>query len=172
VRTAALKALEKLGGPEEAQALKPLLDEGNFEIRTAAAKVLASMGVPEAAKGVLTETQDWIGLNGLKQPQDWVKIRRELVAEDLKGTLKEVVEQLAATQGRTVLWPEDWGNRDVDLRAPRSLVAKDRRKSVLEAFRELLPMGITLVLDRDQIRILTHEQELDFWPKWRENGPK
>jgi HEAT repeat protein len=172
VRTAALKALEKLGGPEEARALSPLLDEGNFEIRTAAAKVLASMGVPESVRVVLSETHDWIGLNGLKQPQDWTRVRSELVAEDLKGSLQQVVERLAATLGRTVAWPEDWGNREVDLRAPRTLVAKDRRKSLLEAFREVLPAGITLVLDKDQVRILTHEQELEFWPKWRDNEKK
>lgn len=172
VRTAALKALEKLGGAGEARALAPLLDDVNYEIRTAAVKVLASMGVPAAVKGVLTETQDFIGLNGVKEPEAWTRARQELATEDLQGTLQEVLEHLAAALGRTVVWTEDLGNREVDPRAPRSLAAKGRRKTLLEAFREVLPVGVTLVFEKETIRVITHEQALEFWPKWRENGPK
>lgn len=170
VRTAALRALEKLGGAEEARALMPLIDDGNFEIRTAVSKSLASMGIPESVKCVLTETQDWIGLNGLKEPDAWTRIRRERVTEDLDGTLQDVVERLASAVGRKAVWAEDLGNREVDLRSPRAFAGKSRRKSLLEAFRDVLPQGITLVLEKDQIRILTHEQELEYWPKWRDNS--
>lgn len=166
VRLAALKAIEKIGGPEEIRTLKPLLGDPLYEIRSTTAKTVCWLGDPDAVGVVVEETRNWICLNGIRAPEEWEKLRAIPVVDNLRGTRRELLEQLAKKAGKTVDWSQPWDNRDADLAVPSMVLG--RRRGVAETLRDQMPTGIEFVVEADRIRVLSREDAAEFWKAWRE----
>ena len=166
LRLAALKALEKIGGPEEIRTLKPLLADPLYEIRSTTAKALCWLGDPDAVGVVFEETRNWNCLNGIRAPEEWAKLRALPVTGDLRGTRRDLLEQLAKKAGKTVDWSKSWENRDADLAVPSVVLA--RRRGVAETLRDQMPTGIEFIVEVDRIRVLSREDSAEFWKAWRE----
>jgi len=166
VRLAALKAIEKLGGPDEIRTLKPLLGDPLYEIRSTTAKVLCWIGDPDAVGVVFEETRNWICLNAIRTPEEWAKLTDLPVGEDLRGTRRDVLERLAMKAGKTLEWSLVGECRGPDLAV--FCTVQGRRKSVAEALREPLPTGVEFVVEKDRIRVIPREKASDFWKAWRD----
>lgn len=161
---AAVLVLEEFEAREELPRLRSLLAHGSAAVRVEAAFALASLGSAEGVDVLLRAGDRLSGLNGIRQPEAWRRLRRGPVRDpapdEEDGFLEEAMESLSLrVEWDAALWPESRRRiARMFYRCPSSSAALALEWNALQG-------DYGVVLEDDRVRLLTRDDALRFWKK-------
>ncbi len=156
----AATSLGRIGASEAIPDLIKLIGHPDAGMRLNAAGALTRLGSREGITVMLKadpakEYLDLKGMNAVRQPELWKKLREKRLSRDLEGTNREVWDQLSREAGLPI---------EVKRSLGFSKVSCDRgRRTVLEAIEEL-QWSHSILLEPD--RILMEGGGHGYWKHW------
>jgi hypothetical protein len=166
IREEAVSAVAKLGGPETAGAIVPLLQDPERSVQLRAASALCLLGDRRGAPFLLEQSYTLSALNGLRNRAAWEVLRARPLSQ-LGGDPKRMMEILVMDPKLALDWPSTlspelskWAQNG------RSILQAGERMDWGTAVDLVLDGKMDVVLEEDRLRILPHAEAVQFWKDW------
>jgi HEAT repeat protein len=161
-RYGACFALADLEAVEKATAVRVLLLDDEEFVRQGAARVLCRMGSLEGVAALLKAEAYLTWINAARHADVWRRLDSLKVPTPIEGTAREILEQVSKQAGLILECPADpfldrWWMR-----------ISWESVNVLDAAADAAGAAYTIVLEPDRIRVVPHDDALEFWRKWLE----
>jgi HEAT repeat protein len=156
VRSAVL-VLEEFEAREAMPRLQTLLTHGSEEVRVEAAFALASLGSAAGVDVLLRAGKRLTGLNGIRSPEAWRRLRREPVRDPAPDEEESFLTETLGVDWDVAFWPDARG------RIARAFFRCPAASPALSLEWNALEEKYGVVLEDARVRVLTHEDTLRFW---------
>jgi HEAT repeat protein len=166
IREEAVGAVAKLGGPEKAEAIVPLMQDPERSVQLKAASSLCLLGDRRGAPLILEQSYTLSALNGLRKRAAWEALRARPLAQ-LAGDPKRMLEILVMDPKLTLEWPSElspelskWAQNG------RLILQAGERMDWGTAVDLVLDGKMDFILEEDRLRVLPHAEAIQFWKDW------
>jgi HEAT repeat protein len=165
VRRAALRALGTLRAKVAIPAVTRSLSDPDREVQIVAAVTLSELGSKEGVYLLLKEEVHLAVLNALREPGGWERLQGAGKGK-LEGTRGEILRQLGESVGMRIRTSDSAAPLKDTPGEPGGPLDLEVWPTLFDALLSALDWRSTVILEKDEIRVVTRREAHDFWEAW------
>ena len=172
VKRAAIRALERLGASEDG--IQRFLDDANPQVQLQAAQSLTRIGSKRGVPELLRRGVNLSSLNAVRSPDAWAKVTKGTTFKPvMKGTAKEILEQVSRATGFELEWKLPSPDEDVLSWTGQYHVLTVKTSALLDFIDWLEESGqCSAIIELNVVRLVSRETALGFWKSWWDKVPR